>query len=741
MAVSGRSGSHLNLVAAVSVVLVLVPAVQLAVRLWIPSDQLPILESSGSMTEQGLRVAPPDPVNGILDGDVIRAIDGRRPADLYANPSARPVASGDRVSLTVVRGSETYPATVTVGGRREVGGLLSEIWPLLVASLIVLGPGVWLVRRRRDNAVAHALVLLASAMMSVTLASLANLEPLDLHARPGMVAWSILGRAGFLELPIALLMFAFAFPTGTGAGRALSRIRRASLLPITLVLVVAMAYLLGLWSLDADLVVDNVVGAVWVAGALTAVGVLATRVWRLRHDAIARRQGQIVVVGLVASLAPWIVLNVVPNEVPGAWFALVFLPFPMAVAVAASTHNLFDLDLILNRGLVAALTAGGLLVVYAGAVVATTAVFGGSDPIVAVPAACAVAVLFAGVRDRSQRWVGQRLFGFSSEPAVVFDRLGQRLSNAADPDALLSAVVETVSESLRLPYVAIEVNVGGVPRVVEQRGQPGDRVDCVELVGDGHAVGRLLISPRRGEASLSTQDAALLATLGRHAAVAAQVSQLTNTLRDARHHLAVEREAVRDRVQRDLHDRIGPVLVGLKLQLSAIAEDGGPGAQSDRLLRLDAQLTDALEDVRRLARDLRPAELEDIGLFAAIEAAANRLSTADGFRFDVHVPLVLPRLTRECEDAAYIVVLEAMTNAVRHSGGRRGVIRIAGGADHTLQGQVDDDGIGIEHTAGMGTGLRSMRSRVVAAGGEFEVSSSPSGGARVWFQLPVESPA
>ncbi len=251
---------------------------------------------------------------------------------------------------------------------------------------------------------------------------------------------------------------------------------------------------------------------------------------------------------------------------------------------------------------------------------------------------------------------------------------------------------------------------------------------------DDRVIGRLLVSPRRDEGSLSPMDSALLASLGRHAAIAAQVSLLTNTLRDTQLQLLVSREAERDRIQRDLHDRVGPVLFGLALQLSAIADEAAL-PQREVLNTLSGQASRALEDVRRLARDLRPAELDEIGLCAAVSAAAARLSTGEGFTFEVNVPLTLPRFRADQEDAVYVVFLEAMTNAVRHSGGRHGVIRLAFDQTQWVEGEIEDDGMGVPCPAPDGTGLRSMAERIVAVGGEFAVGRSSLGGTRVWFQL------
>ena len=733
----GRPSLRIPWVVAVSIWLVIVPLGLLAARAFLPSDGLPVLEASGSFTRQGLRVGPPNPVHQILDGDRVVSIDGLLVNDLLADPDARSVAVGEQHDLIVRRGSERFATTIEVGHRRQFGALLVALAPLLTSTTLVLALAIWLILRRPREPVAQALLLFSSALFSLPLAALAYLEPLDLLARPWAAAWSMLGMAGFMELAVALVMFALSFPIGGATNRAPRATLWLMLIPIMVTATVATTYLLGGWSLTLDNTVDGFAGVWWMIGMLAALGLLARRGWRLRHDVVALRQGHIVLFGLVLSLAPWIALNLIPNHVSPAWFALVMVPFPVSIVIAAAHTNLFDLDMILNRGLVAAITGGILLSIYLVLVVTTAALAGGSGPLVAIPAAGVVAVSFAPLRQRSQRWVDRRLFGLAAESGMVFGKLGERLSNAGDPDALLAAVVETVTESLRLPFAALELQLSDSSRIVEQRGQPTDHVESVELRAEGRTVGRLLVSPRRGEVALSAQDSLLLANLGRHAAVAAQVSLLTNTLRDAQHQIVVSREAERERVQRDLHDRIGPVFVGLALQLSALADEVDPTLAKGLLGRLQSQASAALEDVRRLARDLRPAELEDIGLFAALEAAANRMSTTNDFTFDVKVPLALPRLSREREDATYLICLEAMANAVRHSGGRHAKVSLALGSDDSLHGIIEDDGVGISPSASEGTGLPSIRHRIAACGGQVETGRSPLGGAMVLFQLPM----
>jgi signal transduction histidine kinase len=727
----------------VSLWLVLMPLGLIAARTLLPSDGLPVMDAGTAFTEDGLRVSPPHPVHQILDGDHVISVGGRSIDDLLANPVARDVATGDQLELVVERGSERFTTTIDIGDRRQFGALLDLSWPALAVAAVLLGLTIWLVVRQPDEPAAHALMLFSAAVASVVLGEMAFLEPLDLWARPWVTAWSLIGLACFMELAVALVMFALAFPGGTGGSRAswsATVARWLMLVPIVVTSGAAALYLMGWYSLSRNHAINDIAGVWWMIGMLAALGILAVRGWKLRRDAVARRQSQIVLLGLASTLVPWFAINLVPGDASLGWFALILLPFPAAVAIAVAHDNLFDLDVILSRGLVAAFTGAVLLAAYFAVVGFTIAVAGASGPLAEVPAAGVVAVLFAPVRQRSQRWVDRRFYGLAAEPGVVFGRLGERLSNAGEPDALLAAVVETVMESLRLPFVALELRLAGVSRTVEQRGQPTEVVESVELCAEGEVLGRLLVSPRRGETALNARDAALLADLGRHAAVAAKVSLLTNTLREEQHQTVVLREAERERTQRDLHDRIGPVFVGLALQLSALADETDPTTAKALLRRLQEQASNALEDVRRLARDLRPAELEEIGLFAALQAAANRLSTANDFEFDVQVPLALPRLSRHREDATYLVCLEAMANAVRHGGGDHARVRLALGADDSLQGVIEDDGTGFPDAAREGTGLTSIRHRIGACGGHVEIGRSPLGGAMISFELPPEGP-
>ncbi len=149
----------------------------------------------------------------------------------------------------------------------------------------------------------------------------------------------------------------------------------------------------------------------------------------------------------------------------------------------------------------------------------------------------------------------------------------------------------------------------------------------------------------------------------------------------------------------------------------------------------------ALNEVRRLTRGLRPADLDELGLVAAVQAAATRLTVGDqpsGWQSDISAAIHLPALAPEVEAAAYQIALEALTNAYRHSGGHHAQVRIGvDPAGAMLLIEITDDGHGIRELDATGVGLRSMRERVGAVGGSLDIGTAADGGALVRAELPI----
>jgi len=427
-------------------------------------------------------------------------------------------------------------------------------------------------------------------------------------------------------------------------------------------------------------------------------------------------------------------------ELPGvvSMLAPLCLPsIPVAVGIAILRYRLYDIDLVINRTLVygalSACVVGIYVVVgYLGALFST-----GGNVVISLAATGVVAVLFQPLRERLQRAVNRLMYGERDEPYAVLSRLGQRLEAALDPRAVLPAVVETVAQALKVPHAAIALRREGGYETEAEYGMPSGEPLVLPLTYQNEAVGRLVLSPRTKGESFTKSDLRLLEDLARQVGVAAHAVRLTADLQRSRERLVTAREEERRRLRRDLHDGIGPQLAALTLKIETarnrLADD--PGA--DALLSdLAKRARDAVADVRRAVRALRPPTLDELGLVPALRETAAHYE-ADGLRISVEAPEEMPPLPAAVEVAAYRIAQEAMTNAVRHAGANRCFVRFDLDEEAGLLClEVADDGRGIGEDRGLGVGLSSMRERAEELGGTCVVEVAPKGGTRVRAEVP-----
>ncbi|MGZ5041910.1 MAG: MFS transporter, partial [Usitatibacter sp.] len=224
----------------------------------------------------------------------------------------------------------------------------------------------------------------------------------------------------------------------------------------------------------------------------------------------------------------------------------------------------------------------------------------------------AAAIAFAPARAGVQRRVDHMLYGQRGDPSRVLGALGQRLEAALPPDQVLPAIAETLATTLNLPYVALRTGSGPDARLACERGEPVAEPYVVPLIHQGRLVGELVTGARRGERSIGSHDAQLLAEVARQIATAVSAAGLVTDLAASRSRLAVAREEERAQLRHDLHDRLGPHLVGLSLQLDALATRAHDGEMTNAIVRAHDEATRALDEVRRISRGLRPAELEEL---------------------------------------------------------------------------------------------------------------------------------
>ena len=204
------------------------------------------------------------------------------------------------------------------------------------------------------------------------------------------------------------------------------------------------------------------------------------------------------------------------------------------------------------------------------------------------------------------------------------------------------------------------------------------------------------------------------------------LARLEAERRDSARRALSAQEGERRRVARELHDEVGQVLTAVLLQLDRLhrrARDADrPEAEQAR-----ETVRASLEEVRGIARRLRPEALDDLGLGSALTSLTNDVARRTGLRVERRLAAGIGPLSGEQELVVYRVAQEALTNAVRHGRARRAWVTLQG-SDGCAELTVRDDGSGFDHvTADEGAGLLGMRERALLIGATLDVNSSPEG--------------
>ncbi len=206
--------------------------------------------------------------------------------------------------------------------------------------------------------------------------------------------------------------------------------------------------------------------------------------------------------------------------------------------------------------------------------------------------------------------------------------------------------------------------------------------------------------------------------------------------RDATGRVLAGQEAERLRIAQELHDQVGQELTAVLLVLSRLEARVGQELRRD-VIDVQDDVRSSLENVRRLAIELRPEALDDLGLVSALAVLGQRLAERSALDVVERVAIELPQLTPEVELVVYRVAQEALTNAARHSGTDHAELRLEAEAGHLVL-TVQDHGRGLPGDHLPGTGIRGMRERATLIGGTLMVTgNSPGTGCLVRLDVPL----
>jgi two-component system sensor histidine kinase UhpB len=214
------------------------------------------------------------------------------------------------------------------------------------------------------------------------------------------------------------------------------------------------------------------------------------------------------------------------------------------------------------------------------------------------------------------------------------------------------------------------------------------------------------------------------------------IERLETERRESARAALAAQERERTRIARELHDEVGQALTAVMLQLERTSR-GRAAPMRDDLEEAREGLRASLEDVREIARRLRPEALDDLGLASALAALTNDMARRTGLRVERRLAADLVALEPDEELVVYRVAQEALTNVARHSEALRAWVSLAHEGDGRLTLTVRDDGRGFDPARhAHGTGLRGMRERAVLIGASLDVESRPGHGTTVRLCLP-----
>jgi signal transduction histidine kinase len=240
-----------------------------------------------------------------------------------------------------------------------------------------------------------------------------------------------------------------------------------------------------------------------------------------------------------------------------------------------------------------------------------------------------------------------------------------------------------------------------------------------------------------GQAATALQNARLFAETRQ---LYEEMNRRQAQLRELTAYLQTAREEERAYVAREIHDEFGQTLTALKMDLSWLARRL-PQRQTDLAAKVNAMagLVDgAVNTVRRIATELRPGLLDDLGLVAAIEWQAQEFARRTGLTVELHLGDQDLALDRDLATALFRIFQEALTNIARHAAATRVEIELVHQPD-LLKLVVADNGKGIEPAqilAPRSLGLLGMRERARALGGDVVIEGSPGQGTTVTVRIP-----
>jgi signal transduction histidine kinase len=429
---------------------------------------------------------------------------------------------------------------------------------------------------------------------------------------------------------------------------------------------------------------------------------------------------------------------------------LSFFAVPISVGIGVLKYRLYDVDLVISKALVYGALAVFITLVYVGIVVGVGAAVGSQgNALLSAIAAAVVALAFQPARRYAQHLANRLVYGKRATPYEVLSKLSSRFAGTYSLEDALPRLARVTAEAVGADRTRIWLRDGGTLRPAaawpaidpaEPIALAGDDLTDLRSHGSGIAVrhqgellGAISIGMPASEPLSPAQDK-LLRDVADQAGLVLRNVALLEDLRTSRRRLVAAQDEERRRLERNIHDGAQQQLVALSVKLrlleQLVTRDTERATSAAADLQID--VTDALENLRDLARGIYPPLLADKGLAAALESQARKSSVPVAVEQDG-----IGRYPQDVEAAVYFCTLEALQNVAKYAGASSARV-VLGEAEGRLTFAVIDDGAGFDpETAGRGAGLTNMRDRVEALGGRLEIRSAPGAGTTVAGTIPT----
>jgi signal transduction histidine kinase len=506
----------------------------------------------------------------------------------------------------------------------------------------------------------------------------------------------------------------------------------------------------GIEGADWIRTAGDLVMLAFVLGVLGAIVSMAIRYRRSSGDERQQLKWLLLALSLLASTfivgVPYWTLGGEGTSLNVVEYLLVaaLVSIPAAIGVAILKYRLYDIDVVIKKTVVYAILAVllfaiGLPLAWATAGLFVGAVGGEDDAYAYLGAGLLIGIAVWPLRRLATRIADRLVFGRRATPYQVLSEFSGRVAETYAADDVLERMAQILGEALGADAATVWLRVGD--RFRPEASWPADEpvdgtvpASAVEVRHQGAVLGALSVRMPAND-PMNPSKERLIQDLAGQAGLVLRNAALIEDLRASRQRLVTAQDQERRRIERNIHDGAQQQLVALAVKLRLA--DALVGKDEERahalLSELHGETSQALEDLRDLARGIYPPLLADKGLAVALEGQARKSVVPVTVASDG-----IGRYPQEIESAVYFSCLEALQNIAKYADASAATIRLEQ-SNGSLTFNVTDDGVGFDPaTASHGSGLQGIADRLAALGGTVEIRSAPDEGTTVAGLVPAD---